>query len=83
MQDVAVLLEHVDLLDAGNGLHAELLERRLELAVVALLGRDRLLDLLAARGALAACGVSAGGGVLADNDAGLIKSMQSAAGGRV
>lgn len=43
MDDVAVALEHVDLLDALDGLHVELLECRLELLVV---GAGSLVDLL-------------------------------------
>lgn len=54
MEHVAVLLEHVDLLDTGDGLDTELLERGLELAVVTLGGGHRLLDLLTAGSALAA-----------------------------
>jgi hypothetical protein len=40
VQDVAVLAEHVDLLDAGDGLDVELFEGALELFVV--LHRRRL-----------------------------------------
>ena len=56
VEDVAVLAEHVDLLDAGDGLDVELLQRALELFVV-LGGRGlRLPDDLAAHGPLAAWG---------------------------
>jgi hypothetical protein len=34
MQDTSIFAEHVELLDARNGLHVELLEGRLELTVV-------------------------------------------------
>jgi hypothetical protein len=34
MQHTSILAEHVELFDARNGLHVELLEGRLELAVV-------------------------------------------------
>lgn len=54
MKDVAVLLEHVDLLDTRHGLHLELLECGLELGVLATgalgLGRH-----LTTGGTLAAC----------------------------
>jgi hypothetical protein len=55
MQHVPVLLEHVDLLHARDGLDTKLLQRGLDLAVVALRGGHRLLDLLTAGGSLAAC----------------------------
>ena len=35
VQHVAVLLEHVDLFNAGHGLHGQLLQRALELRVLA------------------------------------------------
>lgn len=54
VQHIPVLLEHVDLLYAGDGLHAELLERRLHLAVVPLRSGHRLLDDLSAGRALSA-----------------------------
>lgn len=43
MDDVSVLLEHVDLLNGLDGLNIQLLERSLELLVV---GSGRLVDLL-------------------------------------
>jgi len=55
VENVAVLLEHVDLLNAGDGLDTELLEGGLELAVVTLRGGHRLLDDLTTGSALAAC----------------------------
>ena len=56
VQDVAVLAEHVDLLDSGDGLHVELLERALQLFVV-LRGRGlRLADNLATHSPLTTCG---------------------------
>ena len=55
VQDVAVLAEHVDLLDAGDGLNVELLERALELFVVLRGGRLGLPHNLAAHGPLTAC----------------------------
>ena len=54
MQDIPILLEHVDLLNAGDGLHPQLLERRLELSVVPLGRGDRLFHYLASGSALAA-----------------------------
>lgn len=54
MQNVAILLEHVDLLNTSNRLHIELLESSLELPVVTLDRRRRLLDLLPAGRTLAA-----------------------------
>jgi hypothetical protein len=57
VQNIPVLFKHVDLFHTRNRLDAELFERSLELAVVALLGSHRLFDLLAAGSALAACGV--------------------------
>lgn len=54
MQHVAVLLEHVDLLDAGDGLHTELLERGLDLSVVTLRSGNRLLDDLSSGRSLSA-----------------------------
>lgn len=55
VQDVAVLLEHVNLLDTGDGGDAKLLESSLELDVAALLSGSRLLDDFASEGGLAAC----------------------------
>ena len=45
MDDVAVALEHVDLLDSLDGLDVQLLERSLELLVVGASGPVDLLDL--------------------------------------
>ena len=53
MKDVAVLLEHVDLLDTRHGLDLELLERGLELGVLTA-GALGLGGHLSARGTLAA-----------------------------
>lgn len=55
MDDVAILLEHVNLLDGLDRLHVHLLERGLQLLVV---GTGRLVDLLdlAAGSALASVG---------------------------
>lgn len=47
MDDVAVLLEHVDLLDALDGLDVQLLEGGLELLVIGARVADDLLDLAA------------------------------------
>lgn len=47
MDDVAVLLEHVDLLDALEGLDVQLLKGGLELLVVGTGVADNLLDLTA------------------------------------
>lgn len=55
MQNVAILLEHVDLLNTSDGLNTELLESGLELSVVTLRGGDRLLDDLSSRSTFAAC----------------------------
>jgi hypothetical protein len=63
VKNVAVLLEHVDLLDAGDGLDTKLLEGSLELAVVTLGSGHRLLDLLTAGSALAACRVKVYDGI--------------------
>ena len=52
MDDVAVLLEHVDLLDALDGLDVHLLEGGLQLLVIGAGVAGNLLD-LAARGTLA------------------------------
>lgn len=52
VDDVAVLLEHVDLLDALDGLDVHLLEGGLQLLVVGTAVADDLLD-LAAGGTLA------------------------------
>ena len=49
MDDVAVLLEHVDLLNGLDGLDVELLQRRLELLVVGAGAGGRPLDLAAGR----------------------------------
>jgi hypothetical protein len=54
VQHVAVLLEHVDLLDAGDGLDAELLERGLDLSVVTLRGSHGLLNDLSSGRSLSA-----------------------------
>ena len=54
VQDVAVLLEHVNLLDTGDRGDAKLLESGLELDVAALLSGSRLLDDLASEGGLTA-----------------------------
>jgi hypothetical protein len=56
VQNISILLEHVDLLDTRDGLDTKLLESGLKLAVVSLRRGDRLLDDLASRGTLAACG---------------------------
>lgn len=45
MDDVAVALEHVDLLDGLDGLDVQLLKRSLELLVVGASGPVDLLDL--------------------------------------
>ena len=55
VEDVAVLAEHVDLLDTGDGLDVELLERALQLFVVLRGRRLRLPHDLAAHGPLTAC----------------------------
>lgn len=58
MDDVAIFLEHVDLLDGLDGLHVHLLQRSLQLLVI---GAGRLVDLLdlAAGSALASsCDIS-------------------------
>lgn len=55
MQNIAILLEHVDLLNTGDGLNTELLKSRLELSVVTLRGCDRLLDDLSSGSTLATC----------------------------
>ena len=55
MQNVAILLEHVDLLDTGNGLNTNLLQSGLELGGIALQGRDGLFDLFTTGGTLSAC----------------------------
>jgi hypothetical protein len=47
VDDVAVLLEHVDLLDALDGLDVQLLQGGLELLVVGAGGAGDLLDLTA------------------------------------
>jgi hypothetical protein len=47
VDDVAVLLEHVDLLDALDGLDVQLLESGLELLVIGAGVADDLLDLAA------------------------------------
>ena len=44
MNDIAVLLEHVHLLDGLDGLHAQLLERGLQLLVVRAAALVHLLD---------------------------------------
>jgi hypothetical protein len=55
VDDVAVLLEHVDLLNSLDGLDVQLLEGGLELLVVGIGGAVDLLD-LAAGSALASIG---------------------------
>jgi hypothetical protein len=55
VDDVAVLLEHVDLLNSLDGLDVQLLEGGLELLVVGISGAVDLLD-LAAGSALASIG---------------------------
>ena len=55
VEDVAVLTEHVDLLNTGDGLDVELLERALQLFVVLRGRRLRLPHDLAAHGPLTAC----------------------------
>lgn len=55
MDDVAVLLEHVDLLDTLDGLDVQLLQGGLQLLVVGVGGPVDLLD-LAAGSALASVG---------------------------
>lgn len=47
MDHVAILLEHVDLLDGLNGLHVHLLQSSLQLLVVGARGLVDLLDLAA------------------------------------
>ena len=54
MQDVSILLEHVDLLDTGDGLDTELFEGGLDLSVVSLGSGHRLLDDLSSGGTLTA-----------------------------
>ena len=54
VQDIPILLKHVDLLDTGNRLRAELFEGRLEFTVVPLLGRHGFFDLFTAGSAFAA-----------------------------
>ena len=61
MDDVAVLLEHVDLLDTLDGLDVQLLQGGLQLLVVGVGGPVDLLD-LAAGSALASVAVSTGVG---------------------
>ena len=53
MDDVAVVLEHVDLLDGLDGLHVHLLQRGLQLLVVGARTLVRFLGELAAGGAFA------------------------------
>ena len=55
VQHVAVLPEHIDLLNTRNGLHVELLERALQLFVVLRGGRLGLAHDLAAHRALPTC----------------------------
>jgi hypothetical protein len=55
VDDVAILLEHVDLLNSLDGLDVQLLEGGLELLVVGISGAVDLLD-LAAGSALASIG---------------------------
>jgi hypothetical protein len=55
VQDVTVVLEHVDLLHSGDRLNVELLERCLELTVVSLNGGGRLFDDLTTGSTLSAC----------------------------
>lgn len=54
MENVAILLKHVDLLNTSDGLNTELLESGLELSVITLRGGDRLLDDLSSGSTLAA-----------------------------
>lgn len=54
VKNVAVLLEHVNLLDTRNGLHLELLEGGLELGVLTT-GTLGLRSHLTTRGTLTAC----------------------------
>ena len=44
MNDIAVALEHVDLLNCLDGLHIQLLQRRLQLLVIGAGASDDLLD---------------------------------------
>lgn len=54
MKDVAVLLEHVDLLDTRDGLHLELLESSLQFGVLTT-GALGLRGHLTTRGTLTTC----------------------------
>jgi len=55
MQNITILLEHVDLLDTGDRLDCELLQRRLQFPVVPLRSGDGFFDDFSARGTFAAC----------------------------
>lgn len=57
MNDIAVALEHVDLFDCLDGLHVELLQRRLQFLVVRASALVHLFG-LASRGTFAAVDVS-------------------------
>ena len=57
MENVAILLEHVDLLDTGDGLDLELLKSSLELGVLTT-GALRLRGHLTTGGTLTTCGVA-------------------------
>jgi len=63
VNDIAVTLEHVDLLDRLNWLDVELLQRRLQLLVVGARGFVDLLD-FTPRSALASAGATAVSGPL-------------------
>lgn len=52
MQDVSILLEHVDLLDAGDGLDVHLLQGGLQLPVISGSGGSGLFDLLSSGSSL-------------------------------
>jgi hypothetical protein len=55
MQNVAILLEHVDLLDTSDGLDVHLLQSGLQLPVIARSGSSGLLDLLSSGSSLTTC----------------------------
>jgi hypothetical protein len=54
VQDVSVLLEHVDLFNTGDRLNTELLKGGLDLSVISLGSGHRLLDDLSSGGTLTA-----------------------------
>jgi hypothetical protein len=56
VDDVAILLEHVDLLNTLDGLDVQLLEGGLELLVVGIGGPVDLLDLAAGSALASVCG---------------------------